>query len=434
LTHLYFRKIGLMQNNDTETVMNPLMKPAHEAFAHSSHRRICKGLPDEQWVHMGVSRVMSDNLSGRAFLQEWMMAHEPTQSVAVSHFFTTLGSQRRLKLVEEINTFVAKNMPSHPNSNLEQFEDLANIELYAGDGHFHQASAHETRIDGKKQAVGHFYTLNLRSHGMTHLAASDQQNGRKKHEHDMHALKRQSIAQLRQGASKGRQVLYIWDSAGIDFNQWHQWKQTGGVYFLSQGKERIKYTVLKALPYEAEAPQNKGILHDEQVTSATCQRPFRRIGYRCPSSGKTYEFITNHMQVRPGVLAWLYMRRWGIEKVYDTFKNKLGEKKAWADSSVAQSMQAQFICLSHNLMVLLESSLANDENIVNKKEIRRSQKRIAEDKKQSTDGLGRAFVYYEPTRRSQLTLKFIRWLRYHLRHATLLSPALESLRRVYALF
>lgn len=26
------------------------------------------------------------------------------------------------------------------------------------------------------------------------------------------------------------------------------------------------------------------------------------------------EFITNHMKIRPGVLAWLYLRRWDIEK------------------------------------------------------------------------------------------------------------------------
>jgi hypothetical protein len=27
------------------------------------------------------------------------------------------------------------------------------------------------------------------------------------------------------------------------------------------------------------------------------------------------------MKIRPGVLAWLYLRRWDIEKTYDTFKN-----------------------------------------------------------------------------------------------------------------
>jgi len=40
--------------------------------------------------------------------------------------------------------------------------------------------------------------------------------GRKK-EHDARTLKRQSVAMLRQGAGKGRKVLWVWDKAGVDF-------------------------------------------------------------------------------------------------------------------------------------------------------------------------------------------------------------------------
>jgi hypothetical protein len=66
---------------------------------------------------------------------------------------------------------------------------------------------HDPAIKGKRRAVGHFYTLNLRTHGLTHLTTADLQGGRKKAEHDMHALKRMSTDQLCQGAKKGRQVL-----------------------------------------------------------------------------------------------------------------------------------------------------------------------------------------------------------------------------------
>lgn len=34
------------------------------------------------------------------------------------------------------------------------------------------------------------------------------------------------------------EALYIWDRAGIDFRQWHDWKQRG-IYFLSREKENI---------------------------------------------------------------------------------------------------------------------------------------------------------------------------------------------------
>ena len=51
----------------------------------------------------------------------------------------------------------------------------------------------------------------------------------------MHVLKRLNNRTLRQGAAKGRKVLYVWDRAGIDFRQWRRWKQASGIYFLSRG-------------------------------------------------------------------------------------------------------------------------------------------------------------------------------------------------------
>ena len=141
------------------------------------------------------------------------------------------------------------------------------------------------------------------------------------------------------------------------------------------------------------------------------------------------------MKVRPGVLAWLYKRRWDIEKTYDTFKNKMNEQKAWAKSRTAKTMQAQFLCLAHNLMVLIEQTFSSDHKVCNQKETQRSKKRtesaVAAAKEQ-----GRAFapMYLNPLKRSQLTLKFIRWLRYHLSANSSMQQAIDSLSRVYAVF
>jgi transposase InsO family protein len=69
--------------------------------------------------------------------------------------------------------------------------ELADFEVFAGDGHFHAAAAHDPRDaqDGSKDAVGHFFALDLRSHALGHLTAADQVTRRK--EHDMHALTRE---------------------------------------------------------------------------------------------------------------------------------------------------------------------------------------------------------------------------------------------------
>jgi len=62
-----------------------------------------------------------------------------------------------------------------------------------------------------------------------------------------------------------------------------------------------------------------------------------------------------------GTLSYLYKTRWNIEKVFDEIKNKLAEKQAWATSDTAKTMQAEFNCLMHNLMLTLEEPLKKKE-------------------------------------------------------------------------
>jgi hypothetical protein len=159
--------------------------------------------------------------------------------------------------------------------------------------------------------------------------------------------------------------------AGIDIPQWYRWKQSAGIYFLSRAKDLFKFTCYGEIDFDREDPVNLGVIADQLVTNATSQVTFRYIKYQCPHTGAEYEFVTNHMKIRPGVLAWLYKRRWDIEKTYDTFKNKMNESKAWAKSANAKNMQAQFICLAHNLMVLMDQDLSSKQQIKNQKEIDR---------------------------------------------------------------
>ena len=342
----------MQQVSDLKQLMDRFITPVHDVLDTCKHLRSCPGISDLQWLQMGVERSLKECKTGRGFLQDWAMAHGKN-SVGVSHFFETLKSKRRLDLVEEVNTRVAASMPAHVDSHMDELEDLARVDVYAGDGHYHQTSVHELPIKGKRRAVGHFYTLNLRTHALTHLTAADHRGGLKKSEHDMHAFKRISADQLRQGSKKGRQVLYVWDCAGIDIGQWHRWTQSAGIYFLSRSKDLMKYTFYGEMDFDRSDPVNRGVLTDKLVTNASSQVLFRYIRYRCPKTGTEYEFITNHMKIRPGVLAWLYKRRWDIEKTYDTFKNKMNERKAWAKSMTAKTMQAQFLCLAHNLIVLI---------------------------------------------------------------------------------
>jgi len=206
--------------------------PARTHLDQAPSARVCPELSDDQWLLLGVRRALEDRPTGRGFLQHLTAAGlvAPT----TNHFFEALKSGRRLGLIAEVSHGLARSLPALGADFWGGVPELADFEIQAGDGHFHAAAAHDTAAadDGGKYATGHFFTLNLRTHALAHLTAADQVERKK--EHDMRALKRLSMEELRQGAKKGRKVLYVWDRAGIDFQQWYHWKHTGGLYFLSR--------------------------------------------------------------------------------------------------------------------------------------------------------------------------------------------------------
>ena len=118
--------------------------------------------------------------------------------------------------------------------------------------------------------------------------------------------------------------------------------------------------------------------------------------------------------------------------MYDEFKNKFFEKKAWASSATAKCMQAVFLCLAHNLMVLHERELRQEHGITNVAEDRRRAKRLAEEKK-AVSAAGRILSPLREAlqRCTQRTVKFVRWLRSWLFCDVSYSKILDALRKEY---
>ena len=224
----------------------------------------------------------------------------------------------------------------------------------------------------------------------------------------MRVLKRLDTGKLRQHAPKGKKVLWVWDRAAIDFRQWYKWKCSKGIYFLSRAKSNMKLNGAENV-WDRNDPVNHGVVSD-RLLSETGGAMVRCVVYRDPISGERFEFITNEMTLRPGVIVQLYRMRWDIEKAFDDFKTKLGELKAWASSSCAKSMQAQFICLAHNLLVLYEEHLRQNHGLSNVAEDERRQKRLGgEISKAAAQGRPLPALYIQLSRATQVPVKLIRW-------------------------
>jgi hypothetical protein len=240
------------------TVFGKLTQPIIGLVEQCNHKRKCNALTDHEWIETGLLRMLSQEPSGRAFLQN--LSDSGRSDIKRSLFFETLKSERRLKLCSDVSlslyeTMRSRNLQTDP---FASFAVLDGYDIHAGDGHYHGAAAHDERKDGKKHPTQHFYSVDLRSHALRHLALADT-SGTRKREHDTRALKRLDIETLRQSAPKGRKVIYVWDRAGIDFFQWFKWKHIGGIYFVSREKKNMDPMVIADLGYDNKDPINAGV-------------------------------------------------------------------------------------------------------------------------------------------------------------------------------
>jgi hypothetical protein len=276
-------------------------------------------------------------------------------------------------------------------------------------------------------AVGHFYSLNLRTHTLRHLAA-----GKGLHEHDMSALKRVKPKGLRQGVPKGTRVLNIHDKAGIDFDYWCRCRRECAVYFLSRVKENMVFEWIEDKAWDKADPRNHGILVDWKVRSRE-GHVLRLVMYQNPQTGEVYEFLTNEPDLPPGIIAELYRRRWEVEKVFDEVKNKLGQKKAWGTSLVAKETQALMIATTHNLLLCYEHHLEDRHRVSNTAEDHRRAARIEMAEQECARmGLSIPLLVVRAQKATQRSVKFIRWLRHAIRDRLAEAVAVPRLKALYA--
>jgi hypothetical protein len=398
-------------------------QPLAGLVATSPHLYPCPEYSDEDWLRLGIQRVLERVESGRAFLQEHgpRFDYQPTRT----NYFAALQSERRLELARDVNRrlLAADALPDH----LAQLPELQRYQCFALDGHWHQAATHDPRHDGTKMAVGHFYSLDLRGHQLRHLTV-----GEGLHEHDMSVLKRIKPSGLRHDVAKGTRVLIVYDKAGIDFAYWKRCQRECAVYFISRVKEGMVYDWLDDRPVDPHDPRQRGVTADRHIMTRDGQQ-MRIIAYTDPATGQAYEFLTNEMHLPAGVIAELYRRRWDVEKVFDQIKNKLGEKKAWGTSLTAKATQGQLVALTHNLLLRYEARLEREHGVNNDAEDQRRLERH-QALKQATRQAGSPLTTLRTglRRATQRSVKFLRWLRQALRENLAEETAVPRLTLLYA--
>lgn len=412
-------------SSDIRTVNDAFFQPITALVADSPHTRPCPELPDLDFVHLGIHRVLESSPSGRGFLQEHGLRFARTPSH--SNYFGTLRSGRRGQLLGDLHDRLIETVHRRLPDRLAHIPELGSYDCFACDGHWHQAAAHDPRHEGVKMPVGHVYSLNLRDHALRHLAAAEGL-----HEHDMSVLKRVKPKGLRQGVPKGRRVLIVYDKAGIDFTYWNRCRHECAVYFLSRVKEDMVYDWISDRDWNRDDPCNHGVQSDRRVMTRD-GIALRIVTYLDPVGGETYEFLTNEPDLPPGVIVELYRRRWEAEKVFDEIKNKLGERKAWGTSQETRCAQARLVAITHNLLVLYEHHLEVERHVHNTSEDARRARRTALAEQQCLrSGRPLSTLVCGARRATQRSVKFIRWLRQSLCAQFTEATAVPHLQSSYA--
>ena len=411
---------------ESEKVAELFMRPALEALENSDQQRACAKYPDRQHLRVGIERVIQDKKTGRKWIQWCHLTRGIT--VRVRTFFKALESRRRMRMVMDVSGAVRRKVDERCQCDpLAQHPELDRFSVYASDGHSHSAASHELPVGGKIRAINHIYSLNLRSHSMSHLALTQPAGGKKK-EHELCALKRMGASALRMGEESGTKVIHAYDPASIDYAQWYRWKHGSGIYVVTLEKSNSALGKMAENPFDPFDPRNTGILSDERVGN-TKGAVLRRIRYRDPETGKTYRFITSEFTLPPGLIAFIYKLRWDVEKTFDQVKNLFGEKKAWATTTESKIQQAGFIALAHNLALMLEREIEATEGIQDQKVLKRKKARI---KKASLEArkAGRTFnpLVASVGRVTKRSSQFLIWLQACLEHGTCWGAAMVQIR------
>lgn len=92
---------------------------------------------------------------------------------------------------------------------------------------------------------------------------------------------------------------------------------------------RIKSNAIYRVVYRREVLKNKGLTCDQTIeftgiqTAKKCPVQLRRIGYRCPETGKHCVFLTNNFKLAAKTIADIYKARWQVELFFKWIKQNL---------------------------------------------------------------------------------------------------------------
>jgi hypothetical protein len=166
-----------------------------------------------------------------------------------------------------------------------------------------------------------------------------------------------------------RQTLFPVDRAFIDARFRDAKKATLAITIITRMKANLRIDSTEDLGVAADHV-NAGVQRDLRVMLASSPEPWRLTTYRT-RRGHVVAFLTNEFDLQPGVVAFLYSRRWEEETCFDTWKNDFSQAKAQGKRAVAIDNQVRLAIVTSILVAMMLANTLGDDGLTDTKALRR---------------------------------------------------------------
>lgn len=360
-----------------KTVLAQLTEPLQKILGELRyHHSQFNTLTMPMFCVLGCLRHLTGTTTLRAQVQElYHFVGSDKVPLARSTWSDALNSPQRQDVLEHALAKLYSLAQTQLPDRLADIPGLGDRSVYAVDGTYQQESSHFQRRTPKQGGTdnpkGHcllpYFDVRL---GIPVDASVDISSAHETTLLKTYALDKHSLLQ-------DRGALWLADRGFVDAPFWDSLKRTRDIEVITRFKANLIITERNA---QAVAPLllNEGILCDEHVWLQSSAQPWRLVSYKTPT-GQIYTYLTNNFDLEPGVIAFMYLRRWDEEKCFDTWKNDLAQKKAWGKGSVAIRSQTLLAIMTSILVALLMNEQQNLWGIGDEKSLAKQEKRFNDD-------------------------------------------------------
>lgn len=377
-----------------ETILNDWFHPMQHALDKVRFSdTIFKSLPMASFVLFGGLRQLLSLSTLREQVQTLFHLDADAERLPVprSTWSDAMGSKKRRDILRQACEKLVGIAQSSLPDRFAGIEGLGQRPVLAIDATYQKESSHYCRVlpkeGGCDNQKGHMLLTyyDLRCGMPIDVKTETESMG------EMRVLKADHNATT--DWSRINNVLYVVDRAFIDGRYWDERKRRFKATVITRYKSVLNYTEVQARTV-SESTDNEQVISDTEIRLACSEEPWRLIQWRSPE-GEVYRYLTNDFTLEPGIVAFLYYRRWDAEKYFDNFKNDLVGAKAWCKSSIAIEQQALMGLMTYVLTMLFVNkhceALSIEDNTQSRKQARKQndyleQKTGMQDNRGSMDG------------------------------------------------